>query len=97
MGDVYSCVGWQTNVLGNLKNQSLQDIWENSEKIKYLRQIKRKEFPKCVNCEDRGYCTVCMMSNSNENQNGDAFKIEDFHCSVAKIIHKKVKTYYDGD
>lgn len=97
LGDVYSCVGWQTNVLGNLKNQSLQDIWENSEKIKYLRQIKRKEFPKCVNCEDRGYCTVCMMSNSNENQNGDAFKIEDFHCSVAKIIHKKVKTYCEGD
>ncbi len=93
-GDVYSCVGWQTNVLGNLESQSLQDIWENSKKIKYLRQIKRKEFPKCVSCADRGYCTVCMMSNSNENQDGDAFKIQNFHCSVAKIIHTKVDAYY---
>lgn len=93
LGDVYSCVGWQTNVLGNLESQSLQEIWENSEKIKYLRQIKRKEFPRCVRCEDRGYCTVCMMSNSNENQDGDAFKIEKFHCSVAKIIHEKVNAY----
>lgn len=97
LGDVYSCVGWQNNILGNLKNESLQNIWKNSEKIKYLRQIKRKEFPKCVNCEDRGYCTVCMMSNSNENRDGDAFKIEEFHCSVAKIIHKKVEAYYGKD
>lgn len=92
-GDVYSCVGWENNIVGSLKTQSLQDIWDNSERIKYLRQIKRKKFPKCVNCEDRGYCTTCMMRNSNESQNGNAFKIEDFYCSVAKIIHKKVKMY----
>lgn len=97
IGDVYSCVGWENNILGNLKNQSLQNIWENSERIKYLRQIKRKEFPKCISCEDRGYCNVCMMRNSNENKDGDAFKIEDFHCSVAKIIHKKVRMYCGKD
>lgn len=96
-GDVYPCVGWQTNVLGNLEGQLLQDIWKNSEKIKCLRKIKRKEFPKCVSCEDRGYCTVCMMSNSNENSDGDAFRIHDFHCSVAAMIHKKVDEYYASE
>lgn len=96
-GDVYPCVGWQTNVLGNLEGQLLQDIWKNSEKIKCLRKIKRKEFPKCVSCEDRGYCTVCMMSNSNENPDGDAFRIHDFHCSVSAMIHKKVNEYYAAE
>lgn len=96
-GDVYPCVGWQTNVLGNLEGQLLQDIWKNSEKIKCLRKIKQKEFPKCVSCEDRGYCTVCMMSNSNENSDGDAFRIHDFHCSVAAMIHKKVDEYYASE
>ena len=93
-GDVYPCVGWQTNVLGNLGEQSLQDIWMNSKKIKRLRQIKRKDFPKCVECRDRGYCTVCMMVNSNENPDGDAFRVNDFHCAVADMTHKKVNEYF---
>ncbi len=89
-GEVYPCVGWQTNVIGNLYEQGLKEIWEKSDKIRKLRQIKRKDFKKCVDCKDRGYCTVCMMSNSNENQDGDAFKINDFHCRVAELKHEKV-------
>ena len=80
-------------MLGNIEEQSLQEIWNNSKEIKCLRQIKRKDFPKCVSCEDRGYCTVCMMSNSNENPDGDAFRICDYHCSVAAMIHNKVSEY----
>ncbi|MCI5510638.1 MAG: radical SAM protein [Eubacterium sp.] len=92
-GDVYPCVGWQTNVLGNVHNQSIIEIWNTSEKIKQLRQVKRKDFPKCVDCKDRGFCTVCMMSNSNENNDGNAFRINDFQCSVAALTHQKVDDY----
>lgn len=74
-GTVFPCIGWQANVIGDLNKQSLRDIWETSGDIKKLRQIKRQEFPKCVSCEDRGYCNVCMMSNSNENSDADAFRI----------------------
>lgn len=92
-GEVYPCVGWQSNVIGTLNDHNLIDIWEKSEKIRSLRSIKRIDFKKCVNCKDRGYCTVCMMSNSNENKDGDAFKINEFHCNVAKIKHKKTIKY----
>ena len=92
-GEVYPCVGWQSNVIGTLDNQNLNEIWENSDKIKYLRKIKRKDFMKCVDCKDRGYCTVCMMSNSNENQDGDAFRVNEFHCNVAKLKHEKLDVY----
>lgn len=94
-GDVYPCVGWQSNVIGSLKEENMNDIWEKSEKIQCLRKIKRKDFVKCVDCKDRGYCTVCMMSNSNENEDGDAFRINDFHCKVAEIKHKKVNAYQE--
>lgn len=95
-GEVYPCVGWQTNVIGLLEDNSLCDIWEKSEKIQCLRKIKRKNFPKCVDCKDRGYCTVCMMSNSNENQAGDAFSINSFHCKVAELKHDIIDAYINA-
>lgn len=92
-GNVFPCAGWQTNVIGNLNRQTVEEIWVNSEKIKNLRKIKRKAFPKCVSCEDRGYCTVCMMSNANENTEGNIFSINDFHCKAASIVHRKVDDF----
>lgn len=94
-GTVFPCIGWQANVIGDLNKQSLRDIWETSDDIKKLRQITRQKFPKCVSCEDRGYCNVCMMSNSNENSDADAFRINEYHCDVAALIHKKINTYVD--
>lgn len=94
-GKVFPCAGWQTNVVGDLNCQSVQEIWESSEKIQQLKQIKRSNFPKCVTCEDRGYCTVCMMSNANENPDGNPFRINDFHCQATALVHRKVKDYYD--
>ena len=92
-GNVFPCIGWQSNVIGDLNIQSLKEIWETSDKIKELRKVKLQDFSQCVNCVDRGYCNVCMMSNSNENSDADAFKINEYHCEVASLIHKKVRSY----
>ena len=92
-GHVFPCAGWQSNILGDLNYQSVHDVWTTSEKIRHLREVKRNAFPKCVSCEHRGYCTVCMMSNSNESPQGNAFCINEFHCKAAAIMHKKVKKY----
>ena len=89
-GKVFPCAGWQNNVIGDLNHQTVQEIWETSEKIQELRQIKRSQFSKCVDCKDRGYCTVCMMWNSNENSDGDPFRISEYRCNVAAITHNKV-------
>lgn len=93
-GDVFPCAGWQTNIIGNLNQQTIREIWGSSDKIQGLRQIKRNQFPKCVTCEDRGYCTICMMCNANENLDGDVFRINDFHCKTAAMIHSKVDTFF---
>lgn len=89
-GKVFPCAGWQNNVIGDLNHQTVQEVWETSDKIKELRQIKWSRFSQCVDCKDRGYCTVCMMWNSNENSDGDPFRINEHRCNVAAITHRKV-------
>lgn len=92
-GDVFPCVGWQSKIVGNIKNDSIKELWEDSIELNSLRSIKWKQFPKCISCKNRGYCTVCMMSNANENPHGDIFDIEEYHCQVASLIHKIVDGY----
>ena len=95
-GTVYPCVGWQNKIVGNVNKQSLQEVWNTSEEIRYLRRVKREDFPQCVTCDDRGYCTVCMMRNANENSDGDIFKISKIYCSYAELLHKKAADYGEG-
>ena len=57
-GDVYPCAGWQEYVLGNVYKQSLKEIWENSERVKYLRKITNASFPKCADCEAFNYSLI---------------------------------------
>ncbi|MCI8341576.1 MAG: radical SAM protein [Eggerthellaceae bacterium] len=95
-GNVFPCAGWQSNVVGNLNVSTLKEVWEESEKIRWLRGIKREAFPKCVNCENRGYCTVCMMTNANEDPDGNPFFIDKFHCAVASKTRRKVLDFLES-
>lgn len=92
-GDVYPCAGWQGYVLGNVFKQSLQDIWEHSEKVKELRKITQASFPKCLKCEARNYCAMCLVRNFNES-GGDMFKINEHFCKVAFLNKKVVEEYF---
>lgn len=87
-GDVYPCAGWQKMVVGNVYKQSLQEIWENSEQLKTLRSITHASFPKCIVCEARDYCAMCLVRNYNES-GGDMFAINQHFCDVA-FLNKKI-------
>ena len=84
-GNVYPCSGWQNYVCGNVKEMPLKEIWNNSPKVKYLRSLRKKDFPKCRDCEDKAFCVMCMVRNANENSDGDPLKINEHFCKVAKI------------
>ena len=84
-GNVYPCAGWQSYIVGNVKDTSLQEIWENSEKVRYLRGLRKKDFPQCLNCEDKAFCAMCMVRNANEAPDGDPLKINEHFCKVAKL------------
>lgn len=87
-GDVYPCAGWQDYVLGNVYEQTLEDIWQNSEKAEKVRAVTEGDFPQCVECEARDYCARCLVRNYNESE-GDMFKINKHFCDVA-FLNKRI-------
>lgn len=92
-GNVYPCPGWQGMVLGNLNEQSLKDIWENSEKLNKLRQLRRKDMPKCMNCEERAFCSPCLSRFANESKTGNPLEVAEHFCKVAKVNKEVVLDY----
>lgn len=84
-GSVYPCEGWQNYIVGNVNETSLNDIWNNSEKVQYLRGLRNQDFPKCILCPDKEFCTMCMVRNANENPKGDPLVVNEFFCSIAKL------------
>ena len=91
-GDVYPCAGWQDFVVGNVFRQSLKQIWEESSKLKEVRRVRQKDFPKCLTCEARDYCNMCLVRNYNES-NGDMFKINKHFCDVAFLTKRLVEQW----
>ncbi len=91
-GDVYPCSGWQDFVVGNVFRQSLKDIWENSPKLAEVRKVRQKDFPKCLTCEARDYCNMCLVRNYNES-GGDMFKINQHFCDVAFLTKRLVEEW----
>lgn len=92
-GDIYPCPGWQSMIIGNVNQQPLKQIWNESEAFSKLRNITHGDFPQCLKCEARNYCSMCIQRNFNEN-NGDMFKISKHFCEVAfltKRLHKEYK------
>jgi len=89
-GDVYPCAGWQGCIIGNIKENSLGDIWEKSEKVAYLRSIRKKDFPRCSSCSVKEFCTMCMVRNANENQEGNPLVVNEYFCNIAKITKEIV-------
>lgn len=89
-GDVYPCAGWQGYIFGNVFENSLQDIWDNSKTINELRKITQASFPQCIKCEARDFCAMCLVRNFNES-GGDMFKINDHFCKVAFLNKRLVE------
>ena len=62
--------GWQNYVCGNLYKKSSKDIWKNSPKINWLRNLRNKDFKECADCKDQLFCAMYMVRNANENPEG---------------------------
>lgn len=91
LGDVYPCEGWQSLKIGNLKEQSIKDIWEDSVIVNRLRDLAYKDFSKCNACLDKRYCNICLIMNVNEDIHGNYMHINSFQCESARIKHSLMK------
>lgn len=95
-GNVYPCAGWQDYVVGDVKETSLKEIWDNSEKVQYLRELRKHDFPKCIQCPEKEFCTMCMVRNANEHPLGDPLAVNEYFCNVAKLNKKILLNWKDG-
>ena len=84
-GDVYPCEGLQSIHLGNINEDSLANIWDNSPLVQQLRELNFDDFPKCRTCEDKDYCSRCLIRNANESLIHDYKDINPYFCEIAKI------------
>lgn len=89
-GNVYPCAGWQDYVVGNVKEKSLIEIWNDSSEVHYLRSLRRLDFPKCIQCTDKEFCTMCMVRNANESPSGNPLDVNEYFCNIAKFIKRLV-------
>lgn len=84
-GNVYPCAGWQEYVCGNLNEEPLDYIWNDSPKMNELRALRRRDMKKCIGCDKQAFCSPCMVRNANESPTGDPFEISPYFCEVAKV------------
>ncbi len=91
-GHYYPCPALGGVNLGSCYEHDLNWIWNESPETLRIRAVRGKDFPKCVHCKDRDYCSVCMCRNFNET--GDMFKPAEHFCKVAAINHEVVDEYH---
>ncbi len=87
-GYYYPCPAFGGVNLGSCYEHDLKWIWNESPETLRIRAVTGKDFPKCLHCPDRDYCSVCMCRNYNET--GDIFTPAQHFCDVAKINHEVV-------
>ena len=90
-GTVYPCAGWQSRVLGSLREQSLRDIWEKSPEVLYLRRLRMRDFPQCLDCENKPFCAMCMVRNANESPTGNPLDVNPHFCRIAELNREVVE------
>ena len=90
-GDVFPCPEWQSYILGNLSENTLEEIWYNSTSLKLLRQInKQKNYPQCLTCKAIDYCKRCFVANELANK-GELLRINNANCEYAFLVKSLVE------
>lgn len=84
-GDVYTCVQ-QQKPLGNLKLQSLQEIWESSVELNNLRNRQVSDLHTCASCQHNTYCGRCPALA--EKEDGDHLGPSSHACQTSKVLHE---------
>lgn len=91
VGIAYPCAGWQDYNLGDLSESSLISIWNNSKKANYLRNLRKRDFPKCLECDANDFCTMCMVRNANESNKGNPLEVNEFFCNISKMNKRLIE------
>ena len=93
LGDVYPCEGWQSLILGNIMENTISQIWEESPVVHKLRNLSLRDFPKCQSCADKDFCSICLLRNVNESPTLDYQDVNPYFCEIARIKKQKAENF----
>ena len=85
MGDLYPCSQVRTKI-GNLSCTTFSELWNNSDKLIQVREIRIEELPTCSKCDLLDYCTRCP--GLAELEDGSILARSTFDCALARCRKK---------
>ncbi len=82
-GDVQPCIA-VPEVAGNVREESLAEIWANANLFQKIRNLSEEDFPHCKPCPIKSYC---RRNNGNAVMaSGDYTGVDRWQCREAEII-----------
>jgi radical SAM protein with 4Fe4S-binding SPASM domain len=91
-GDIYPCIGAPIHS-GNIRENSLKNIWNDSKELNKIREIEREDFKECVKCDVKEFCT--RSSGSMFINTGNYLGCEDIIYKQAELRKKYYKPSSD--
>lgn len=86
-GDVTVCTAFTDLVIGNIKNQPIQLIWQSKE-MQDLKQLKISQIEDCVDCPELFLCGTGCRKVALDN--GGLLKKDETACKVYKFFNKEI-------
>lgn len=94
-GNVYPCI-ISNKVLGSLKNESLRDIWYESDAVKAFRKWIPNAIPEpCHACEKNSICSRCVALGEIEATDSMGLPLE--ICRIADSIYNAITESVGGE
>lgn len=84
-GKVYPCVEWN-ELIGDLRKESLIDIWKDSRRLKEIQALRIKDYKKCLSCKYLRVCSICPGLNLRDNN--DIFTPSELACQRARMYYE---------
>lgn len=88
-GDVFPCIGAPI-ISGNIRKDSIKEIWKNSPRLNEIRNLKQSDFKECVTCEVQDNCS--RSSGSIFINTGNYTGCESKTKEQAKIVFDHLKS-----
>lgn len=85
-GDVYPCNAFSFKV-GNIYQNTLEYIWYESDRMKFIQSIRNKDLKLCVACKYKEFCTRCPGMAFMETN--DVYACDEFARCMAELRMSK--------
>lgn len=85
-GDIFPCSHYRIKI-GNILNDSLEDVWDSLELVQAREKLDIKYFRKCLDCIYKGYMDVCCPGE-NYCATGDFYDPPEYKCEICKYKYE---------